>query len=152
MKINIQSISDIITNSSTEVFTIYTSKDLETIKDIVNAILAINGSTTFDDLFNIGLMPDEYKIEELYDENTDIQEKYPTLADFDNFINGASDEELQEIAEIWQDNHYDYYGNTFFSGYWVTLKEGIELTPKLEQAMRAIGTFDNIFEHDASYC
>lgn len=150
--IKIQSVSDIITNSSTEVFTIYTSKDLETIKSIVNAILAINGSTTFDDLFNIGLMPDEYKVEELYDENTDIQEKYPTLDDFDNFINGASDEELQEIAERWQDNHYDYYGNTFFSGYWVTLKEGIELTPKLEQAIRAISTFDSIFEHDASYC
>lgn len=150
--IKIQSVSDIITNSSTEVFTIYTSKDLETIKSIVNAILAINGSTTFDDLFNIGLMPDEYKIEQLYDENADIREKYPTLNDFDNFINGASDEELQEIAERWQDDHYDYYGNTFFSGYWVTLKEGIELTPTLEQAIRAINTFDSIFEHDASYC
>lgn len=148
----IQSVSDIITNSSTEVFTIYTSKDLETIKNIVNAILAINGSTTFDDLFNIGLMPDEYKIEQLYDENADIREKYATLDDFDNFINGASDEELQEIAERWQDDHYDYYGNTFFSGYWVTLKEGIELTPKLEQAIQAIRTFDSIFEHDASYC
>lgn len=150
--IKIQSVSDIITNSSTEVFTIYTSKDLETIKSIVNAILAINGSTTFDDLFNIGLMPDEYKIEQLYDENADIREKYQTLDDFDNFINGASDEELQEIAERWQDDHYDYYGNTFFSGYWVTLKKGIELTPTLEQAIRAINTFDSIFEHDASYC
>lgn len=148
----IQSVSDIITNSSTEVFTIYTSKDLETIKSIVNAILAINGSTTFDDLFNIGLMPDEYKIDQLYDENTDIREKYPTLDDFDNFINDASNEELEEIAERWLDDHYDGYGNTFFSGYWVTLKEGIELTPTLEQAIRAINTFDSIFEHDASYC
>lgn len=151
MKINIQSVSDIITNSSTEVFTIYTSQDLETIKSIVNAILAINGSTTFDDLFNIGLMPDEYKVEQLYDKNTDIQEKYPTLDDFDNFINSASNEELQEIAERWYEDHYDYYGDLFFSGYWVTLKEGIELTPKLEQAIRAINTFDSIFEHDVSY-
>ena len=37
--IKIQSISDIITNSSTEVYTIYSIRDKQTIKDIVNAIM-----------------------------------------------------------------------------------------------------------------
>ena len=41
MVITIQSISDIITNSSTEVYTIYTKNDIKTIKSIVNALLAL---------------------------------------------------------------------------------------------------------------
>ena len=53
MILKIQSISDIITNSSTEVYTIYTKNDIKTIKNIVNALLAVNGDSTFDDLFNI---------------------------------------------------------------------------------------------------
>ena len=40
---------------------------------------------------------------------------------------------------------------SFYDGYSVTLKPGIEKTEKLEQAIRAIQTLDSIFDHDVSY-
>ena len=54
--IKIQSISDIITNSSTQVFTLYKRQNKEDIIDLINAILAISGEYTFDDLFTICFM------------------------------------------------------------------------------------------------
>lgn len=51
MKINIQSVSDVITNSSTEIYTVCTEYTLDRLKDIVNSILKIADSTlTADDL------------------------------------------------------------------------------------------------------
>ena len=47
--IKIQSITDVITNSSTSIITMYNLKDKQEIKNIVNAILAIEGKHTFDD-------------------------------------------------------------------------------------------------------
>lgn len=54
-KIKIQSISDVITNSSTEIYTVYDEKDIiQTIKDMVNSILTLGQSDLcFDDLFII---------------------------------------------------------------------------------------------------
>lgn len=50
--IKIQSISDVITNSSTEIYTICSEHTLDRLKEIVNSILKITDSTlTADDLF-----------------------------------------------------------------------------------------------------
>lgn len=46
IKIKIQSISDVITNSSTEVFIVYDSGNIDSIKHIINAILSIDGHYT----------------------------------------------------------------------------------------------------------
>ena len=54
--IKIQSLIDVITNSSTSVFTIYSRYNFRDIKELVNAILAIDGNYTFDDLFDIKLL------------------------------------------------------------------------------------------------
>ena len=51
MVIKIQSISDVITNSSTEVYITYYPSDKNAIINIVNAILAINGEGKFEDYF-----------------------------------------------------------------------------------------------------
>ena len=53
--LKIQSISDIITNSSTEVFMVYDNDSIKNIKELVNAVLSINKDNkyTFDDLFTI---------------------------------------------------------------------------------------------------
>lgn len=54
--IKIQSISDVITNSSTEIYTICTEHTLDRLKEIVNSILKITDSTlTADDLFTFEL-------------------------------------------------------------------------------------------------
>ena len=63
IKINIQSESDLITNSSTEIYTVCTEYTLDRLKDIVNSILKIADSTlTADDLFTFELdeESDEY--------------------------------------------------------------------------------------------
>ena len=70
--IKIQSITDVITNSSTSVFTIYTKNDIKTIKSIVNALLAVNGDSTFDDLFDIELLISYSVFEDLWNNSTEL--------------------------------------------------------------------------------
>lgn len=54
MKIEIKSITDVITNSSTEAFTIIPPDSVETIKKAVNELIKLAGVPfTFDDLFEI---------------------------------------------------------------------------------------------------
>lgn len=54
--IKLQSVSDVITNSSTEIYTVCTEYTLDRLKDIVNSILEISGSSLkADDLFTFEL-------------------------------------------------------------------------------------------------
>lgn len=62
----IKSITDVITNSSTEVFTCYFKEDLDSVKKIINLVLKTAGSEkTCDDLFDVNLKyeftEEEYK-------------------------------------------------------------------------------------------
>ena len=62
--INIQSITDIVTNSSTEVFIRIKETDINTVKELINNIIKISGSTLqADDLFTIEI---------LYDDSSDL--------------------------------------------------------------------------------
>ena len=150
--IKIQSISDIITNSSTEVFTIYDSKDIDTIKGIVNALLAVNGNTTFDDLFDIKMHISDTVYEYLWQDSEELQTEFPDEDKFYDYLDTLSNKELVRFEDMWYDVYrYDGYVS-FYDSYTVTLKEGIEETPELKRAIRAIHTFDSIFEHEASYC
>ena len=149
--IKIQSISDIITNSSTEVYTIYSIRDKQTIKDIVNAIMGVGSDLRFDDIFDISMLVSEYASENLWDNSPELQEKFPTLNDFNDHLSKLSDEELTVYAEKW----YDFYSydscRSFFDGYYVTFKDGVEHTPALEKACKAINRLDLIFNHDAIF-
>ena len=151
MKINIQSISDIITNSSTEVYTIYSIRDKQTIKEIVNALLSVNGDLRFDDLFNIGMMVSEWAAETLWNESPDIQEQFPTLNDFDKYLATLTDDELENYADKYE-NLDIWYARPFYDGYFVSVKDDVEQTPILERAIRAIHSFDSLFEHDVFEC
>lgn len=54
--IKLQSVSDVITNSSTEIYTVCTEYTLDRLKDIVDSILEISGSSLkADDLFTFEL-------------------------------------------------------------------------------------------------
>lgn len=151
MKVNIQSISDIITNSSTEVYTIYSIRDKQTIKEIVNALLSVNGDLRFDDLFNIGMMVSEWAAETLWNESPDIQEQFPTLNDFDNYLATLTDDELENYADKYE-NLDIWDARPFYDGYFVSVKDDVEQTPVLERAIRAIHSFDSLFEHDVFEC
>ena len=151
MKINIQSVSDIITNSSTEVYTIYSIRDKQAIKEIVNALLSINGDLQFDDLFNIGMMVSEWAAETLWEESPDIQEQFSTLNDFDNYLATLTDDELENYADKYE-NLDIWDARPFYDGYFVSVKDDVEQTPVLERAIRAIHSFDSLFEHDVFEC
>lgn len=77
---NINSITDVITNSSTSVFIIYDESNIKTIKELVNSILEISGEYTFDDLFDIQMIVNEKAIKEYFDEIT--QENIDKYQDF----------------------------------------------------------------------
>lgn len=62
--INIQSITDIVTNSSTEVFIRVKETAINTVKELINDLLKTSGSTLqADDLFTIEI---------LYDDSSDL--------------------------------------------------------------------------------
>ena len=66
----ILSVSDVITNSSSEVFTYYTESSIKEVKRLIDAILKAGGSDkTCDDLFEINLTFDEDRLQEILDES-----------------------------------------------------------------------------------
>lgn len=151
MVITIQSISDIITNSSTEVYTIYTKNDIKTIKSIVDALLSVNGDLTFDDLFDIKLFINDSVFEYLWEDSSELQQEYPNSEDFYKYLETCENQkDLDRFEDLWYDTRWDCY-SSFYDGYSVTLKPGIEKTEKLEQAIKAIHTLDSIFDHEVSY-
>lgn len=151
MKINIQSVSDIITNSSTEVFIMYRGSDVNTIKNIVNAILAINSDVTFDDLFKIEMHISDIVYQYLWENSKQIQEEFPNEDDFYNYLETLPVEKLSRYEKIWDDVYpYDEYVS-FYDGYTVSIKDGVEKTTIYEQAVRAINTFDSIFDHEICF-
>lgn len=127
-EIKIQSVSDIITNSSTEVFMVYDDSAFKNIKELVNAILALAGSDqTFDDLFEIKAGVDEYFIEQ-----------HPEYA---NLPEDALIEKAREIDS----ERYDGY--PYISYYKVTAKEA-----KNTATAKILSKIDEIFNTYARYC
>ena len=72
-KIKLHSSVDLITNSSTVIFT-YSNGSLSAVKELVNEMLKVFGKKeTFDDIFWAKVLPDEY------DEAQEIPENYREL-------------------------------------------------------------------------
>lgn len=65
MPLRIISISDVITNSSSEVFTIYTIEGVNKLKSLVESVIP----EKFDDVFELSFIIDEY-FKEQYKEDT----------------------------------------------------------------------------------
>lgn len=126
-RVKIQSVSDIITNSSTEVFMIYNEAAFKSIKELVNAILALGGTNkTFDDLFEIKANVSEYFFE-----------------DFPEY-EGEDESKILERArkeDQWKD------GYSYIDGYEVTAKN-----PADADAAKILSNIDNIFDTYAQYC
>lgn len=79
----IQSINDVITNSSTEIYQEATQRTVNTVKDIINVILKVSGSDrSCDDLFtvsiNYGDMLEDY-FEHCF--NLNIKDEYKDIID-----------------------------------------------------------------------
>lgn len=131
IRLLIQSISDIITNSSTEVFMVYDKRAFDDIKDLVNAILNINKDNeyTFDDLF---------EIKESFDEEEFLYQypQYKSLKD---------DEIIEKAHEIDDENYGE--GSPYVNGYIVKAKN-----PKNNEVAEKLSNINRIFETYACYC
>ena len=127
----VQSVSDIITNSSSEVFMVYSDNSFKQIKELVNAILSINSENkyTFDDLFEVKAHMDEEWFLEQYPEYSGL----------------SYDELLEKARQIDDDNCGEGY--PYVSGYVVTAKNNkhTDIASKLSE-------LDRIFESYVSYC
>lgn len=143
MVITIQSISDIITNSSTEVYTVYHLNDKDSIKNVVNAILAINSNYTFDDFFTIKICINKDALVYMYDNIEEIEKKYDTEDDFISYVHTLSDSELLNL----EDEFYDLNGYyNLFDGYYVSIRPDIEATETLQKARDVLNSLDTIFD------
>ena len=117
--IRIKSITDVITNSSTEVYTYFDEDGLEKIKEIVNTIILVSeGHGTFDGYFEIGfvLAPGEDEVIKYLCEN----EEKP-----------VPDDLLEIYKVIINDNTIplkEEYSNSF--GYFI-LNNNIILIPRI---------------------
>ena len=135
MIIKIQSISDLITNSSTEVYLTYFCCDKTAIINVVNAILAINGEGKFEDYFEFEWVPNE---DYLYDLWEDKKIEIP----FDDWVNTLTEDDL---FSTYQRGYYDEERN-YVKGYRIIAKD-----PKNKHAANLIAGLYSIFTYDVSY-
>ena len=133
MVIKIQSISDVITNSSTEVYITYYPSDKNAIINIVNAILAINGEGKFEDYFEFKWIPNTDFLYEKWEED---KIEIP----FEQWVESLPESFLFSNYERW-DNCYN-----FIEGYSITAKD-----PKNSKAADLLTSLDSIFTTDVSY-
>ena len=79
MKFRLQSLNDVVTNSSMEVYQEATQYTVNAVKDIINVILKISGSDkSCDDLFTISINYEDM-LDSYFDDclgRTDIDEEY----------------------------------------------------------------------------
>lgn len=166
-KFKIKSLTDVITNSSTEVFTIYNKEAINKIKEMVNSILALSDTTsnlTFDDLFEVDYCFDIYEIEELINQLAEklkerghkehaetIKTSIKTEEELWDYTkqNNIYDIVIEIIEEIDNDS-YDY---RMVDGIHIKAKNNPNVDKaKLDKAVKMLNNIDHIFEQYASYC
>ena len=150
--IKIQSLIDVITNSSTSVFTIYSRQNIDDIKELVNAILAIDGNYTFDDLFDIKLLIDSDQAEFIWESDDKFSQEFPKFEDFYEHLENASEDELDQYEDILDDlqDCYDHF--SLYDVFSITLKEEVKDSNIVKQAAKLINRIDIIFDHDITSC
>lgn len=153
MNIKIQSISDVITNSSTEAFIVINYRDLQTIKDLVNAILKINTDFNFDDLFDAKFIVTEYALENIlydwdsYESFFKEVSKPDSIEELNKLIDTLSEKDLNDLAESFDNSQWDSCIR-FFSNIEVKAKKTGNAVH--EAAALAISNISYIF--DVDYC
>lgn len=150
--IKIQSLIDVITNSSTSVFTIYSRSNIRDIKELVNAILAIDGNYTFDDLFDIKLLIDSIQAEWIWESDDKFSQEFPKFEDFYEYLENTSEDELYKYEDILYDLQEYYDRFPLYDGFSITLKEKVKDSKVIKHAANLINRIDMIFDHDVTSC
>lgn len=124
--INIQSVSDLITNSSSEVFVIYTKEGISTLKDIVSQLL----DKDFDEYFTIKVICNEYcwqTYEERPEDESDLSYEdwcFKHCEDWNDYDGAPAIENIEIVAK----------------------------NPEDEKTARLINSIPYIFESESRYC
>lgn len=124
--VKIQSISDIITNSSSEVFVIFTKEGIKTLKDIVSELLGKD----FDEYFTVEVICNEY-----------CEEDY----------NERGEDEADLSFEDWCFKHCedwnDYEGSPAIEDIQIVAKN-----PKDKRTADLLNRLPYLFESESRYC
>lgn len=125
--IKVQSVSDVITNSSSEIFTIYRRIDFKTIREVVDELLKLAGSDkTFDDLFELKIWTTE-----------EAEEDYANSGSSQDFIDWC----LERDSNI--DIDCD---NPCIESYTIVAK-----SDEAKSVANKLSNLDNLFEHVEAY-
>lgn len=166
-KFKIKSLTDVITNSSTEVFTIYNKEAINKVKEMVNSILALSDTTsnlTFYDLFEVDYCFDMYKIEELINRlakklkergNKEHAEAIKsTVTTEEELWNYSKQNNIYDVVtEIIEEIDNDTYDYRMVDGIHFKAKNNPNVDKaKLGKAVEMLNNIDHIFEQYASYC
>ena len=166
-KFRIKSLTDVITNSSTEVFTIYNKGAINKVKEMVNSILALSDTTsnlTFDDLFEVDYCFDIYEIEELINQlaeklkergNKEHAEAIKTTVTTEEELwNYSKQNNIYDVVmEIIEEIDNDTYDYRMVDGIHIKAKNNPNVDKaKLGKAVEMLNNIDHIFEQYASYC
>lgn len=172
--IKVKSITDVITNSSTEVFTFYNDGGIKTVKDTVNAILAINSDNkyTFDDLFEIkytfafDYINDDWYDDHLHlyltDEENNKLVKYMASSKYQDreyekylpFLNNeVSYESQKKIAFEYEDEDYENQGTAVCGVKIIAKKDSGIKQEIIDNAAKCLNyiSSDSIWEQEARY-
>lgn len=126
MRLTIQSISDIITNSSSEVFVIFTKERIQTLKNIISELLGKD----FDKHFRVDIICNEY-----------CEDDY----------NERGDDEADLSFEDWCFKHCedwnDYEGSPAITDINIVAKN-----PEDKRAADLLNRLPYLFESESRYC
>lgn len=131
IKLTIQSINDIITNSSSEVVVRYDKEGVNRLKELVNKLIEPFTELKFDDLFTLTYS------REFYDED-------------DNFINDEIPEDHPDLENILQRSWEKVWNDGYpdIQGILIRPKQGKEC---MEQACELLESISDIFGKDIVY-
>lgn len=128
--------SDVITNSSSEVFVVYTREGLNEIKEIINSILSLTSNKTFDDYFEISLNVDPEEVQDKCNISTEEFEK-------------MSKEEVEDLALGKYPDYPDTWGPRvypYIEGWTIKAKDD-----KYKGVAKQLNNIDNIFKKIAYF-
>jgi hypothetical protein len=121
--LNIQSVNDIITNSSSEVVIRYDKEGILKIKDLVNTLLSPFTSLMFDDLFTVTFIDEGYD----YDDNEYSKEYEENDPELDAAINRS-----------WERTYDDSFPTMSIK---ISVKEGKESMKHAADLLEKVATF-----------
>ena len=144
MKIYIQSLSDIITNSSSETYTILRGDSVESVKKIIDSILDLAGhGFHWDDFF---------KIEEGFDEDDAL---YRHKCNWEDQEHEEGEEYKEPSREELVDFVHDYNEDRWYDGEGSIIETYLTffpIDPDAKKSATLLHKLNDLFESQTQYC